>query len=432
VRKWKHCKEGFLCVKDNIIPPELLFMNKRRIAVLSACFVTVLITYSVRYSYGVLLPEMLPSLAISKAEAGVIYSSFFIAYTVFSPLIGLMSDRYDARKLLTIFITILGSGTLLMSFASSLLQACFFYVLVGIGSAAGWAPVMALAQRWTPDKDRGKTLAFVDIGSALGIIFASAVLPLIVTASDWTRGWLTLGILGIVTAALNFILIKSRPPELSGISHPVVVQQHVRSAGSTYLLLLRDSRFWFIGLAYLLTGFAIIIPITFLTTYANQELEFTYENAARLLMVIGISAVVGKIVLGTLSDRIRRVFIMMICALLIAGGALGMVYARGVSLTIVTIVFGIGYGAVWAMYAASASDHFPREHVGSIVGLWTVFLGIGSAIAPAVAGWLADTTGTLSWSFALASAGALVSFLLLLPLTRAHRTPPTPVATVTA
>jgi len=86
-------------------------MNKRALVVLAACFCTVFATYAIRYSYGVLLPKMLPSLAISKTEAGVIYASYFIAYTVFSPVLGLLADRYDVRVLLTVFAALLGGGT---------------------------------------------------------------------------------------------------------------------------------------------------------------------------------------------------------------------------------------------------------------------------------------------------------------------------------
>jgi MFS family permease len=70
------------------------------------------------------------------------------------------------------------------------------------------------------------------------------------------------------------------------------------------------------------------------------------------------------------------------------------------------------------MYAAAASDYFSKESSGSIVGLWTVYLGIGSVISPIIAGWIADTTGTLSWSFVLAAGGGLMSLLLLIPMWR--------------
>ena len=57
-------------------------MDRRALAVLAACFCTVFISYAIRYGYGIFVPEMLPALSISKTGAGLIYSSYFIAYTV--------------------------------------------------------------------------------------------------------------------------------------------------------------------------------------------------------------------------------------------------------------------------------------------------------------------------------------------------------------
>lgn len=391
----------------------------RRIAVLIACFFTVLISYCIRYGYGVLLPDMLSSLEISKTEAGFIYAFFFIAYTIFSPLLGTLGDRYSLRFIIVIFVIVLGAGTLLMAFAFSLVQAILFFTLVGIGSAACWAPVMALAQRWTRDQHRGKTLAFVDIGSALGIIVSSTGLPQVVNTWDWRTGWLILGITGLTIAAIDFAMLRNPPGETTG-------HKSTGSAwkpGATYAGLFVNVKFWLLGLAYLFTGFAIIIPFTFLTTFASQELDFTYTGAARLVMAIGVSAVIGKILLGSFSDRIRRIYIMMLCAVLIAGGCAGMAYGGGWVLVSFTVIFGVGYGAVWSMYAASASDYFSKELAGTVVGLWTLYLGIGSTISPVIAGWLGDHTGTLLWSFMLAAAGGMVSLILLIPIWKASYPP---------
>ncbi len=394
-------------------------MNKRALAVLAACFCTIFTTYAIRYSYGVLLPEMLPSLAISKTEAGVIYASYFIAYTVFSPVLGLLADRYDVRVLLTVFAALLGGGTFLMAYSSSTVQASLFFALAGIGASACWAPAMALAQRWTSDKRRGMTLAFIDVGSSLGVIWSGTVVPLIVMAYSWMTGWMSLGTLAFLLIVINFLMVRSHPAEQTTNGNPELGRRPVESVGTTYSKLLRDTRFWLIGLAYLLTGFSIIIPFTFLSTYAVQELAFSYEAATRLITVIGITAMAGKLVLGPYSDRIGRIKIMMLCAILIAAGSLGMAYSRGWMLTLVTAIFGLGYGTVWSMYAASASDYFSKELAGSIVGLWTFYLGIGSILAPVIAGWIADTTGTLAWSFILAMAAAVISLFLLLPVWKA-------------
>jgi MFS family permease len=389
-------------------------MMRRNAGVLLACFLIIFVHYAVRYSFGTLLPEMLPSLSISKAQAGIIYFSYFVAYTVFSPILGLLSDRYDVRVILAVFVTLMGGGAFLMAYPTSELQASLFFAVAGIGCSACWAPVMALAQRWTSDSRRGMNLAFIDAGSSLGVMSAGAITPLIVVAYDWRTGWMSLGILGFVVAGLSFFLIKSHPETSShstarpgGETRPVEI---------TYKILLSDKHFWLIGIAYMFTGFSIIVPFTFISTYAVQELSFSYDSATRLITIIGVGGVTGKLLLGPISDRWGRIKILVISAILIAGGNLAMAYSRGWALTAVTFIFGLGYGACWSMYAACASDFFSRQAAGRIIGLWTVYLGTGTMLSPILAGWIADTTGTLMWSFLIAAAGGIASLLLLLPM----------------
>ena len=395
-------------------------MNKRALAVMSASFTTIFVAYAIRYGYGVILPEMLPSLAISKTEAGVIFSSYFVAYTVFSPVLGLLADRYNVRVILTLFPALLGVGTFLMSRSLSLVNASFFFTLAGIGAAACWAPVMALAQRWISEKRRGLSLAFIDIGSALGITACSALVPLVVVAHGWRTGWMSLGVLAFVVAVANFFLVRSYPEEKFEHIHRTAEKQARESVALTYIGLLRDLKFWLLALSYLLIGFSILIPFTFVSTYAVQELALSYEIAARLITVIGIAAIIGKVVLGPVSDTIGRIKVMMLCAALVAAGCLGMAYSkRLITLILSTITFGLGYGAVWSMYAASASDFFSKESAGTIVGLWVLYFGIGSVLSPIIAGWIGDITGTLAFSFMVAMAAAAVALVLLALVWRA-------------
>ena len=130
-------------------------MNKHAIAIIIAGFVTVFITFAIRYNYGILLPEMLPALQITKAEAGVIFASYFVAYTIGSPILGLMADKYNMRLILILFPAMLCLGTFLMSYSSSLLNASLFFALAGLGSAGCWAPVVTLIPRWVSDHRRG-------------------------------------------------------------------------------------------------------------------------------------------------------------------------------------------------------------------------------------------------------------------------------------
>ncbi len=394
-------------------------MSRRAVAVIIAGFFTVFIAFAVRYAYGLLLPQMLPSLAISKTQAGIIYSSYFIAYTIFSPILGLLADRYDARFILTFFVTILGTGALLMTLSSSVMNASLFFTLAGIGHSACWVPVVALIQRWVSDKRRGIALAFTDLGSATGIAAWSAVIPTIVATYSWRAGWMSLGLFAFFVAGLNFLLVRNRPVEISSPQSPMPARRTHETVRATYTRLLHDLRFWLIGLSYLLIAFSVLIPFTFLSTYAAQELAMPYEAATRLIALIAIAGVAGKLVLGHLSDTLGRIRVMMLCGALLATGCLGMAYSqRYLTLSSFTLIFGLGYGAIWPVYAAAASDYFSKESAGSVVGLWTLYLGVGSMSSPVITGWTIDATGRYVWAFILAVITALISLLLLLPIAK--------------
>jgi sugar phosphate permease len=346
-------------------------MSKRTVAIIIAGFFTVFIAFAVRYAYGLLLPEMLPALAISKTQAGVVYSSYFIAYTLFSPILGLMADRYDSRFILTFFVGILGLGAFLMSYSSSVSNASLFFALAGLGHSACWVPVVALIQRWVSDKRRGIALAFTDIGSATGIAVWSALLPFIVATYDWRTAWTSLGVFAFLVAAVNFLLVRSHPEQESSSQHATSTRFIHETVRATYKRLLYNGTFWLIGLSYLAIAFSILIPFTFLSIYVSQGLGMPYEDATRLIAVIAISGVLGKLVFGHLSDTLGRIRVMMLCGALVATGCLGLAYfQRYVTLVLSTFIFGIGYGAIWPVYAASAADFFSKGSVGSVVGLW--------------------------------------------------------------
>jgi MFS family permease len=79
---------------------------------------------------------MLVSLERSKTQAGVIYASYFVAYTVFSPILGTLSDGFGSRLLLSSFSTLLATGVLLMVFVTTVPTAAAIFALAGIGHAA--------------------------------------------------------------------------------------------------------------------------------------------------------------------------------------------------------------------------------------------------------------------------------------------------------
>jgi MFS family permease len=394
-------------------------MRKRAVAIIIAGFCTVFVAFAIRYAYGLLLPQMLLSLAISKTDAGIIYSSYFITYTIFAPFLGLLVDRSDARILLTLFVALLGIGAYLMAFASSVIHASLFFALAGIGHSACWAPVVTVVLRWISEKRRGMALAIVDLGSALSIAVWSFVIPLIMRSYSWRAVWVSLGLSAFGVAGMNAFIMRSHPPVAPEPQKPGPDPNERIPIRVAYRAIFQDKKFHLIGLSYMLLSFSILIPFTFLTIYATQDLMIPYKSATRLMAVIAIAGALAKLILGHLSDKVGRIRIMMLCGALIAIGGFGLASIQTFfALILFAVVFGVGYGTIWPVFAASARDFFPKEYVGGVVGLWTLYHGIGSILSPIIAGWTIDVTGSYGWAFILVMISAIISMLLLFPITK--------------
>ncbi len=386
-------------------------MIRRAYGIIVACFFTVAVAYGIRYAYGMLLPEMLPALGISKAEAGVIFAVYFFAYTLFAPVLGTLSDLFNYRLIIPVFTAVLSAGAFLMAFAGGVWQACLFFSLAGLGHAACWAPVAGLVSKWVPDDKRGTALSFVTMGVALGIYVVGMLIPVVVAALNWQAGWKAMGLVGFAVAVLDWVLVRN--PESSNRPR-FSAREHAVRVGLTYKRLFRSPVFWTIGIAYLLVGFNVLVPFTFLPIYARESLNLAYATSTRFVAVIALAGIVGQLTLGTLSDKVGRVRVMILCSIIMGVGCLGMLLSNSAwRLYFAVIFYGLGYGAVWPVYAAAASDFFPKSETGSVVGLWTMLLGIGSIVSPVICGWSVDKTGGYSWAFMMGMSSGLLSVLIL-------------------
>ena len=230
-----------------------------------------------------------------------------------------------------------------MAFASTVLNASLFFIAAGIGHSACWAPVVALVQKWVPDKLRGTALAFATLGSGTGIAFWSMVLPSVVGHFGWQAGWASMGATGLLIAGLNFILVRN--PAQKPMHDPNTREPGICMA--VYGRLLRETKLWFIGLSYLMVGYTVLVPYTFLSAYATEQIRLPYDVATRLISVIAISGIVGKVALGTLSDRFGRKIMMVVCNCLLGAGCAGIAGCNGEHwlLYSATGIFGVGFGA---------------------------------------------------------------------------------------
>ena len=376
--------------------------------ILGICFVNLFINYSVRLGYGVVLPEMIRTLGFGRAAGGTVFNSYFFVYICIAPFAGYLTDRFGARRVITICFLILGTGVILMGTVKTLWMACFFFAITGLGATGLWAPVLTLLQRWFTHQRRGFAIGIMSTGYGLGFATMGAVFPWIVERFNWRYAWFFLGTGAFIMVFVNGIFIRS-DPESAGLKPWGQTETPGRQNTETPIFekritltsLFHDSRFWLIGFSYLAITYSLYGITTFMVDYAKYQLDLSLEKSSLLATIHGFGQIAGVLTILPISDFLGRKKTITISNTIVTFLLAG-VLSIGNSWTTLCILIGclaIFYGVTFPLYGACAGDYFPREYMGTVIGAWTPLYGTGAILTHWITGILRDTTGIYNHAF---------------------------------
>jgi OFA family oxalate/formate antiporter-like MFS transporter len=392
--------------------------------VLATCFVNLFINYSVRLGYGVVLPEMIRTLGFSRTAGGSIYNSYLLCYLAITPLTGYLTDRLGARRVITTCSFILGVGVVLMGTITNLWMACLFYAIVGLGATGMWTPVLTVVQRWFSPHKRGFALGIMSTGYGLGFATMGAAFPWIVHHFSWRHAWYFLGAAALAMVFANGSLLRS-DPESAGFN-PWGHREEPSDLGpgsaqiptqrTPLPVVFREIKFWLIGFSYFSIAYSLYGITTFMVDYAKYQLGMPMEKASLLATVHGFSQVLGVLTILPLSDLLGRKKTIIVSNTFIAASLFSILFT-GSSWTMLFVFVGVlalFYGATFPIYGACAGDYFPRDVMGTVIGAWTPFYGIGAILSHWITGDLRDSTGTYNQAFLIHAAAAVMGLFLIL------------------
>jgi MFS family permease len=156
---------------------------------------------------------------------------------------------------------------------------------------------------------------------------------------------------------------------------------------------LRTPQFLTLAMAHFACCAAHSGPIFHMVSYA-MICGIAPMAAVSVYSIAGLSGLGGRLLLGTLADRLgaKPVLVsgLLVQALAISTylivGQLGEFYA-------LSVVFGLAYGGVMPLYAILVRDFFGARIMGSVFGAVSAFASLGMALGPLAGGWTYDTTG---------------------------------------
>jgi sugar phosphate permease len=371
-----------------------------------------------RFGYTMVLPAMQKGLGMDNTHAGILATANLAGYLVLSVIGGALASRYGPRTVITAGLTLAGLSMMLTGTSSGLLAAVIWRALTGIGSGASNVPVMGLMPAWFAPKRRGFASGIAVSGSSLALIITGPTVPYILSVyadKGWRVSWLIFGGVTLLLAIVGFFVLRNHPSEKGlrplGASSDVS-NSNKQTEGLRWGHVYRSATVWHLGAVYFAFGFSYIIYMTFFAKSLIADAGYSQLSAGHLFMVMGWFSLLCGLIWGTVSDVIGRKLTLIIVYLIHAlAFSLFALWHAPVGFTISAILFGLTAWSIPAIMAATCGDVLGSRMAPAALGFITFFFGIGQAIAPSIAGTIADAVGSFSPAFLLAGGMALLGAL---------------------
>ncbi|KAL5360504.1 major facilitator superfamily domain-containing protein [Aspergillus floccosus] len=314
----------------------------------------------------------------SKASIGWIFSLYMFFLYFGSVQVGPLFDVYGLTPLLIPGCIGLVGSVMSFSVAKEYYQFMLgFSVLGGISASMVFTPSVACIAHWFLRRRALATGVAATAGGIGGIVFPVLISNLIARLGfPWT-----IRIIGFVSAffcSLSVALLRTRLP-----LNPV-------QKWTVDIRALKELRFALLTAAIVLIDFALLLPLTYLPSYAQSQ-GMGDSLAYNLSSILNGASILGRIVPGYFADRLGRFNIMIVttftCAVLIL--ALWLPSQSDKAATVAfAVLFGFWSGTAISLAPVCVAQISKTEDFGKRYGIAYFLVSIGSLIAIPIAGEL--------------------------------------------
>ncbi|MDO8568653.1 MAG: MFS transporter [Dehalococcoidales bacterium] len=362
--------------------------------------------------FGVFFKPVAEEFGWSRAEVSGAYAIRSLVMAVMSIPMGYWSDRYGPRKVILPCFVLLGIGFLLNAMVGSLWQ--FYLVqglLIGVASSGPFVSIISAVAKWH-DKRRGLALGVASTGIGLsGVIFPPLAANLIL-AVGWRGAMALLGIAVFVVALPSSLFMKDPPSKSNGSASqrggPLEVWRMLPR-------FLANRTFVAIVLMFLFFYIACNVIISHLVNYVTDAGVSTII-AATMMSVMGIAGTMGRLIMGTFSDKIGTRNDALICYVLLAVSLVLLNLGIPALIWVSVVLFGVAFGGASPLMPAIMGEHFGTEHLATLTGATVVGACLGATIGPMLGGFIFDEMHSYRLALAIAAALAIVPICIALRL----------------
>lgn len=378
-------------------------MPRWLLATLLLLGLAVFINYIDRGNLATAAPLIKDELHLSTSQLGFLLTAFFITYMPMQILVGWLTDRFGAARVLLIGFIVWSLAMSMTGLAHAYEMLIALRLALGVGESVFFPTSSAIVARCFPESSRGVANAVVMACMSAGPAFGIFVGGLLIAGFGWRAFFIAFGLVSLVWVVPWLI-----------IAQPRLVEQRVESSSGTpaTLAILRERSLWGASLGHFCVNYVYYFVLSWIPYYLVHERGWsltqmaTIGGSAYLLMAL-VGLLTGWftddwIASGSSATKVRKTFLgagCMLSAIFVIDCAMTGAGTSAALLLLTCASFGLVAPNVFAVAQTLAG----ANAAGRWVGIQNCIGNIAGLIAPFLTGVLVDRTGSFVLAFSIAA-----------------------------
>jgi MFS family permease len=344
----------------------------------------------------------------SRAAIAGAFAVMRVEEGLLGPIEGWLLDRFGPRAVMRVGTLLFAGGLFLFARVDSLLDVYIAFTVIAVGvSLAGFLAITTAVVNWF-ERKRSLAMGIALLGGAAG----GLVLPVVVRALE-TWGWRAVAnfsALLVLILGLALVQVIRRRPQDYGLLPDGRSPDDVGSALNaedpdeqptefSAREAMRTRAFWLISLAHAASVLVVSVVTVHLAPHAVAQ-GFTLSQAALVVTIQTFANLASRPLGGWVSDRVGSRQVILLAMLGHALALLFLAYAQSFwMLAAFAVLNGLAWGARVPVIVSMRAEYFGARSFGTIMGLSSMLVTVSSVVAPVLAGWSFDVSGSYTMSF---------------------------------
>lgn len=397
------------------------FTKKRWTILIASCFINLCI--GSLYAWSVLagpMAEYLSQLNGVKLTARDLSIVFVIANAV-GPITmiagGKVNDTFGPKLVVFIGGLMFGGGMFLSGFAHSVGFLIFTYsLLLGLGLGMVYGTTISTSIKFFPDKRGlvgGLTTATFGISSVIIPPIASAIMA----STGPTAAFKIIGVVFAVIVCGSAFFIEKCPANFvpDGWTPPVPAGKAKATVNLDWKGMLSTPIFYIMIVILTCGAFAALMFIPLASPIAQKMIGMSAPAATAAVSTLALFNVLGRVLAGTVSDKIGRINTLAL-AYVLSIFALILMYISGegtvTTFYIAICIIGLSFGSFMGVFPGFTADQFGPKNNSVNYGIMFIGFAVAGTIGPIILNKIFDASGSYQKAFLFAMAISVIGLLL--------------------